>query len=102
MEVISSWLEPTNSRGATVIKAQDDFIKSVTHEILECKIAYYDRYGNPFILAKVDDCEKIIQPAIYPAGDALLASFAEGGYFRGCFDHSTMEGLRVMPRCCSA
>ena len=99
-EAISSWLEPANPRRASFVRPESTCIKSIIREIYECNIAYYDRYGKPLFLSKVDHCLKIIEPAVYLAVDALLACFAEGLYsarvFHPCDDARLQKHAEIL------
>ncbi|KAL3429608.1 hypothetical protein BDV09DRAFT_200455 [Aspergillus tetrazonus] len=49
--------------------------EKLCHDLHECNVSYYNETYRPMVLDRVDDCEKILEPAIYLAGDALLTCF---------------------------
>jgi hypothetical protein len=71
-------LDPTNSTN----------VNTITKEIDDCNIDYYDRIHEPMLLREDSEFLKVIDPAVHVATEALLSCFCDEGcsarVFRPC------------------
>ncbi|KAL4747434.1 hypothetical protein BDW72DRAFT_196718 [Aspergillus terricola var. indicus] len=72
---LQRWIAQSGPVRSSIYQQEATAKEKLCHDLHECNIAYYNETYRPMVLDRVDDCEKILEPAIYLAGDALLTCF---------------------------
>jgi hypothetical protein len=75
VSALQKWITQSRSFRSSIYQQEARAKEKLCPDLHECNVAYYNETYRPMVLDRVDDCEKILEPAIYLAGDALLTCF---------------------------